>query len=76
MSTRIISTLLALVIAAHYAPAWADDQSAGQQGQYRVGETPPGLASLMGTKADENDLKRLGYDWVRGSDEGAGRQSY
>jgi hypothetical protein len=72
---RLTSTLLALAIAAHFGPAHADDQSAGQQGQYRLGETPPGLANLMGTKADENDLKRLGYDWVRGSDSGPGRHA-
>jgi hypothetical protein len=40
----------------------------------RIGETPQGLASLIGTKADENDLKRLGYNWVQGSDKGDGRQ--
>jgi hypothetical protein len=74
MSTRLMSTVLALAIAAH-APARADDQSSGQQGQYRVGETPQGLANLVGTKADENDLKRLGYDWVRGSDDGPGRHA-
>ena len=75
MSTRLTSTLLALVIAANYAPARADDQSAGQQAPYRIGETPQGLAGLIGTKADENDLKRLGYNWVQGSDSGPGRHA-
>jgi hypothetical protein len=46
-----------------------------QQGAYRIGETPEGLASLIGTKADENDLKRLGYNWVEGSPKGAGRHA-
>jgi hypothetical protein len=76
MSTRLISTMLALFIAAPYAQAQTgNNQSGGQQGQYRIGETPPGLANLMGSKADENDLKRLGYDWVRGSDSGPGRHA-
>ena len=76
MYTRLTSTLLALVIAAHYAPARADNQAAeGQTAPYRIGETPQGLANLIGTKADESDLKRLGYDWVRGSDDGPGRHA-
>ena len=51
-------------------------QAAGlQQAAYRIGETPQGLAGLIGTQADENDLKRLGYDWVQGSDNGPGRHA-
>ena len=76
MSTHLTTTLLALVIATHYAPAQAADQPADdQQASHRIGETPPGLAPLIGTQADENDLKRLGYDWVRGSDDGPGRHA-
>jgi hypothetical protein len=41
----------------------------------RTGETPQGLSSLVGTKADESDLKRLGYNWVAGSDNGPGRHA-
>src|SRR5829696_251438 len=71
MSMRLLTTtLLALAIAAHYSPAQAE-----QQGAKRIGETPEGLASLIGTKADESDLKRLGYDWVQGSDKGTGRHA-
>jgi hypothetical protein len=40
-----------------------------------VGETPPGLAKLIGTTAEEDDLKRLGYNWVEGSDKGPGRHA-
>jgi len=75
MITRLTSTLLTLVIAAHFAPAEAQNKQGDQQGPYRIGETPQGLASLIGTKADETDLKRLGYDWVRGSDQGPGRHA-
>jgi hypothetical protein len=50
-------------------------QPYGQPVAYRAGETPQGLANLIGTKADENDLKRLGYNWVQGSDNGPGRHA-
>ena len=61
----------------HYQSITGTDprECMGQQGAYRVGETPQGLASLIGTKADENDLKRLGYNWVNGSPKGAGRHA-
>ena len=75
MFTRLTSTLLAVLMAAHYAPAQAQDKQGGEQGPYRIGETPQGLANLIGTKAEEGDLKRLGYDWVRGSDQGPGRHA-
>lgn len=46
-----------------------------RMGGYRIGQTPEGLAPLIGTQADEHDLKRLGYDWVQGSDNGPGRHA-
>jgi hypothetical protein len=54
----------------------ADDRyAADQRNTNRIGETPQGLAPLIGTQADEHDLKRLGYDWVQGSDNGPGRHA-
>lgn len=81
MSKRLTTTMLAVAIAASFATTQADEQQAGtrqagaQQSATRLGETPQGLSSLIGTQANEADLKRLGYDWVRGSDEGDGRHA-
>lgn len=67
MSKRLTITLLSLAVGAHFAPAQADDN--------RMGETPKGLSSLIGKQANETELKQLGYDWVRGSDDGSGRHA-